>query len=245
MNPKPTVSVVIPCHNEEGSLPGLLGEIDAAFADGVWPMETVVCDDGSSDETWRVLQAARTKYPWLRAVRHDTNHGQSAAIWSGIRASRGEMIATLDGDGQSDPKDLLVLLEALTQEVACVCGDRSSRRRLSDGMIKRFVSRSANRTRRFFIGDPLTDGGCPVRVFRRDWWSVLPFFTGVHRFVPALIHGIGGKVVERPIDSRRRSAGTSHYGLFDRNGTIPDLLAVRWWIKRHRRPIIAQSLDGE
>lgn len=239
----PDVSFALPCHNEEGNLERLLDEIAETMAGLPHRFEVVVCDDRSTDGSWGLLGRLAADRPWLRAVRHGANAGQSAALWTAIGATRAPLIVTLDGDGQNDPHDLPAFFEALKDEVDCVCGNRRARRKEGDKPIKLAISRTANAIRKSVLGDPLSDAGCCFRLFRREALDGLPYFKGMHRFLPIMMTFHGRRVAEVPIGNRNRLAGESHYGFFNRAGVIRDLLAMTW-LKARVRPFAAvETLD--
>ncbi len=240
----PAVSVVVPVRNEAGNIDPLIDEIRAAL-DGGEPFEIIYVDDGSRDDTPARLSAAAAAGAPLRVYRHAASCGQSAAIVTGVRAASGQLIATLDGDGQNDPADIPALLERYRQERAAsetgvmVCGWRVERK---DTWIKRLSSRFANRLRQALLGDATPDTGCGLKVFARDDFLDMPRFDHMHRFLPALMIRGGGKVVSVPVNHRPRERGRSNYGTLDRawNG-IWDLIGVVWLKRRAKRPDVTDA----
>ena len=230
------MSVVIPAKDEAGNLPGLVTEIGAALAGR--PFEVLVVDDGSTDETGRVLaEMAAASAPWLRHIRHAQSCGQSASIRTGVRYARGRVIVTIDGDGQNDPRfipQMLSAMEADGGDVAMVAGERQGRK-ASWG--KRYGSRAANGLRRTLLNDGTRDTGCGLKAIRREIFLELPYFDGWHRYLPALVKREGGSVRYVDVVDRERVFGASHYGLWDRAAVgILDLFGV-WWLMRRRRRI--------
>lgn len=230
----PFVSIVIPCRNEAENLPILLGEIRAAMAGRDY--EVVVVDDGSTDETASVLarEAALPGFT-LRHLRHDRSAGQSLALRSGAIAARGEIVATIDGDCQNDPKYIPVLIDALVAagpETGIAAGQRLKRR---DSKAKQIASRFANWLRGSILKDNTRDSGCGLKAVRTDVMRRVPFFNGTHRFLPALVIQEGYKVTHCDVVDRTRRHGTSNYGILDRGlrGAL-DLFGV-WWLGRRRR----------
>ncbi|WP_431281075.1 glycosyltransferase family 2 protein [Humitalea sp. 24SJ18S-53] len=238
-DPAPLVSVVIPMKNEATNAGPLLAEIAAALGDT--PHEVICVDDGGSDGTDAVLAAAAAADPRVRAWRHATSCGQSAAIVSGVRAARGTWIATLDGDGQNDPADIPSLLARAQAEAGTTGGDvlvaghRVNRR---DTQVKRITSRLANRFRAWLLGDATPDTGCGLKVFPRRLFLELPAFDHMHRYLPALALRAGARVVSEPVNHRPRLRGTSNYGTLDRLlVAFMDLVGVIWLQRRWRRPV--------
>ena len=228
------ISIVIPCRNEAENLPPLLDEIEAAMAGRAF--EVIVVDDGSADATPSVLagQAASRPFP-VRHLRHEKSAGQSLAVRSGAWAARGDIVATIDGDGQNDPRYIPVLVDALRQagpEAGAAQGQRLKRR---DSKLKQWASRFANWLRNAILHDDTRDTGCGLKAVRTDVLRKLPFFDGTHRFTPALVIQEGYRVVHCDVVDRPRRHGKSNYGIFDRGlqGAL-DLAGV-WWLRRRRR----------
>ena len=231
----PLVSVVVPVRNEAPNIAPLVAEIEAALA-GV-PHEIVYVDDGSTDATGTELGIAARHAP-LRWLRHRASCGQSAAVVTGVRAARGQWIATLDGDGQNDPADiprLLARAEAEGGEIL-VAGWRTTRR---DSWVKRRSSRIANRIRVALLKDATPDTGCGLKLFPRELFLRLPAFDHMHRYLPALVLRQGGRVVSEPVNHRHRTRGVSNYGTLDRLAVaFFDLVGVIWLQRRWKRPVV-------
>jgi dolichol-phosphate mannosyltransferase len=236
----PLISVVIPVKNEEVTIPGLAAEIDAAFAGATFPWEAVWVDDGSTDGSLAAMRALPAPH---RFVQLDRNHGQSAAFMAGFEAARGTWVGTLDGDGQNDPADLRRQLDhALSSGADMVNGIRAKRK---DTIIRKISSKIANGIRNGLTGETVTDVGCSTRVVRRVALLRLPFFHGMHRFLPTLVRMKGFTIAEIPVNHRPRAGGTSKYGLFNRVfAATRDLLAVRWLISRNRVWEVAGTGEG-
>lgn len=220
----PALSVVVPLYNEEDNVVPLCEEISKAL-DGI-DFELVLVDDGSSDGT-----AGRVPdVPHVRLLELEKNTGQSAAMYVGIHAARGERIALLDGDLQNDPADIPKLLALLDEGADLACGYRAKRK---DTTFKRIQSRIANFVRSRFTGDGVRDTGCTLKAMRSPCREALVPFTGMHRFIPALIGGAGFKVVEMPVNHRARQHGVSKYGFGNRAITATtDMFGVKWLLSR-------------
>lgn len=235
-------SVVIPAHNEAKNLPALLSELEATMSQFAPSWELIIVDDASSDGTWDMLAARQQTMPQLRAIQLRRQSGQSAALAAGFKEIRGEVVITLDGDGQNDPHDIPLLLEALA-DVDCVTGCRTCRH---DSWGKKITSFCANSLRRYLLGDTIQDTGCSLKVFRAPCLASLKMFKGMHRFLPSLVTIEGYRVKEIPVSHRPRKEGASHYSLRNRGlSTIVDLLAVWWMKRRHIRLEIANRLPQE
>ena len=229
----PAVSVVVPVRNEAENVGPLTDEIAAAL-NGRWTFELIFVNDGSTDGTEAALAALKTGRPWLRQVKHESSCGQSAAVRSGVAAARAPLVATLDGDGQNDPSFIPALLSALEQgaNIGLVAGQRVGRR---SGGFKKFQSRIANGVRAAILRDGTRDTGCGLKAFRRDAFLALPYFDGLHRFLPALFRRDGYAIAYVDVIDRPRRHGVSNYGLWDRLWVgILDLAGVRWLIRRRK-----------
>jgi prepilin-type processing-associated H-X9-DG protein len=237
------ISIVVPVRNEAGNVGPLLAEIAAAMA-AEPAFEVVMVDDGSTDTTAEALRELRRVHPFLRGVRHATSCGQSAAIRTGVRQARGEIIVTLDGDGQNDPAYVPRLVEALETggaRTGLAAGQRLGRR---DTGFKRWQSRAANRIRAFVLSDGTRDTGCGLKAIRRPVYEALPYFDALHRFMPALVRREGFDIVYVDVVDRPRHSGRSNYGFFDRLWVgILDLAGVWWLIRRRRTVPVVMEMD--
>ena len=236
------LSIVVPVNDEAENVVSLAREIAAAVATD--PAEIIFVDDGSADGTAENLTALKSEIPALRIVQHDRNMGQSRAVRTGVQAASGEIVVTLDGDGQNDPADIPKLVAALgnpdTDGIALVSGVRVDRR---DSPNRRVASDVANRFRRWILRDTATDSGCGIRAFRRRAYLALPYFDHMHRFLVALMlrEGYGVRYVE--VNHRPRRYGQSKYSNLQRAlvGVI-DTFGVRWLQKRFRGPVESKEI---
>ena len=231
----PAVSVIVPVRNEADNIAPLVDEIAAAL-DKNLAFELIYVNDGSTDRTQAELIRLMASRPWLRQIRHEISCGQSAAVSSGVIHARAAIVVTLDGDGQNDPAFIPALLEAMTKapHIGLVAGQRVGRQATG---FKKFQSRVANAVRSAVLRDGTRDTGCGRKAFRRDLFLRLPYFDGLHRFLPALVRREGYAIGYVDVVDRPRRAGTSNYGMWDRLWIgILDLLGV-WWLIRRRRHI--------
>lgn len=231
---EPSLSVVVPVHNEQDNIAPLVGEIVAALR-GRIAFEIVYVDDASRDGTADALRAAMRATPELRALRHQQQAGQSTAVRNGVKAARAPWIATLDGDGQNDPADIVKLIVARDQAASHIklfAGWRVNRR---DSFSKRISSRIANAVRGRLLKDATPDTGCGLKLFERAAFLELPYFDHMHRFLPALIHRSGWQTLSVPVNHRPRTAGISKYGMWNRLWVgIADIQGVAWLARRAR-----------
>src|SRR5882724_4933031 len=225
----PEISIVVPFHNEGPNVLPLVRAVFTALSKETAGIELLLIDDGSADDTWERMLESQRADSRVRILRHGRNAGQSAALWTGFRASRGKVIGTLDGDLQNDPADLPGMLAELAN-CDLVCGVRTRR---MDNLVRRLSARIARLARKLALGVDFRDTGCNLRVFRRGILQTLPAFNGVHRFIPILAQSGGALVREIPVAHHPRTAGKSNYGVWNRLGRgIYDLLMVRWLLKR-------------
>ena len=240
MTATPQLSVVVPVFNEQDNVGPLLREILAALR-GKVDFETIFVDDNSRDGTLAALQALKAEAPELRVLHHERQSGQSTAIRTGVKVARGAWIATLDGDGQNDPADILKLLaarDAGDPQTRLFAGWRVDRK---DTASKRWASRWANRIRQRLLHDDTPDTGCGIKLFERAAFLDLPYFDHMHRYLPALMQRAGWKTVSVPVNHRPRTAGVSKYNNLNRALVgIRDLRGVAWLITRSRRTAVEE-----
>ena len=229
----PEVSVIVPLFNEEGSIAQLQMELESALKET--SHELVFVDDGSSDRTIERIKRA----PWVHILEFEKNTGQSAAMYAGLMAANGKVLVLIDGDLQNDPHDIPRMLAEIDHGADLVCGYRLKRR---DTWFKRIQSRIANRVRSRFIGDSVRDTGCTLKAMRQECREALIPFHGMHRFIPALIKGLGYKITEVPVNHRPRRHGASKYNFGNRalRATI-DMFGVRWFLDRQIKFAIKET----
>jgi dolichol-phosphate mannosyltransferase len=227
----PAISVVVPVKNEASNIAPLVAEIAAALQDRAF--EIVYVNDGSKDATEAELLGLMAQSPWLRQIRHNESHGQAAAVRTGVAMARAPIVVTLDGDCQNDPAaipTMIAMLEAGAPRLGLVAGQRTGRKAT---VFKKLQSRIANGVRRAFLKDGTRDTGCGLKAFRRDVFLSLPYFDGLHCFLPALVRREGFDVGYVDVLDRPRTRGLSNYGLWNRLWVgIFDTVGVLWLIRR-------------
>jgi dolichol-phosphate mannosyltransferase len=239
------LSIVIPAKNERQNVKPLVNEIIAALKD-VATFEILYIDDGSEDDTYAEAKDMRVeKFTALRPYKHSFSVGQSGAIRTGVSKATGDLIVTLDADGQNDPADIPLLLAAALQlpkgSDFCVAGYRKHRK---DTPWKRFQSKIANRVRGYLLGDNTPDTGCGLKIFPRKTFLDLPYFDHIHRFLPALIKRLNGTIVVVEVSHRDRQFGQSKYNMLGRLGVgVIDMLGVMWLQRRYKASEVIDDLD--
>jgi glycosyltransferase involved in cell wall biosynthesis len=236
-----TVSVVVPVKDEAENVAALAREIAVAMKTEP-DHEIIFVDDGSGDATAAALTALKSEIPHFRPLRHGRNLGQSRGIRTGVRAAKGDIIVTLDGDGQNDPADIPALLRILRGDpkLGLVSGVRVKRK---DTASRRLASKLGNGLRGALLKDGAADTGCGLKVFYRDAFLELPYFDHIHRYLIALVQREGWKVAFTPVNHRPRLAGRSKYTNLGRLlVSVNDLLGVRWLQRRHGGAVQTEEL---
>jgi len=219
------ISVVVPVYNEEGNLPILIPKLVEVLKGLERSYEMIFVDDGSSDESRRILGEMTLQYPSLRILRFRVNRGLSAALLAGMREARGGIIVTLDSDLQNDPADIPKLLEYLDR-YDMATGWRQKRR---DTWLKKISSKIGNAIRNLLSGENIRDSACTLRAFKKDCIIGIPVFNGMHRFLSTLVKMGGYRIIEVPVSHHPRRFGRSKYNIRNRMlKSFIDLLAVRW-----------------
>jgi glycosyltransferase involved in cell wall biosynthesis len=231
--PAPSLSVVVPVYNEAGNAGPLCEEICAVMTAIGRPFEIIFVNDGSRDTTLDELLQQATCAPRLRILDLDGNFGEAAALCAGFRAARGDLVITLDGDGQNDPRDIPRLLAPL-ERTGCqvVSGWRQQRQ---ERLWRRVLpSRLANQLIATVTRIPVHDNGCGLKAYRRSVVQQAALPRGMNRFMPAILGVTAAEVAEVPVNDRRRQYGRSHYGFSRILVVVRDVLAVRFIIARRR-----------
>ncbi|MEL6323862.1 MAG: glycosyltransferase family 2 protein [Pseudomonadota bacterium] len=252
----PTLTILIPFYDEAGNVLPVLEEVFSVL-EGI-PFDVVAVDDASEDATPSELAEAMMRWPEQLSVRtHVERAGKSAALMTGLAIARGSWVQLLDGDGQNDPADTRRVWDTLIADrtydhipvgaepmrLGLVAGRRTSR---NDSGFKWVQSRIANGIRRFALGDDATDSGCGWKLIRTEAFRQLPYFASMHRFLPALVKRAGWRVIEEPVNDRKRLAGQSKYGFLGRAGAgLIDLFGVMWLVQRGRRGVAREWLESE
>jgi len=222
--PEPALSIVVPVYNEEGNVAPLHAELTRVATAIGRPYEILFVNDGSRDGTLARLEALRAVDPHLRIVELDGNFGEAAALSAGFAHARGEVVVTLDGDGQNDPADIPRLLAELGPGIDAVSGRRGERKEAFWSRV--LPSRIANWLIVRATGVPVYDCGCGLKAYRGSVVAGARLPRGMNRFLPAILGVPADRVREVAVNDRRRGSGQSHYGLSRTFVVLRDLLAL-------------------
>jgi len=235
----PTLSVVAPLYNKTENVRPLVEWILQALESYVGTFEVILVDDGSRDGTWNEVRAAAID-PRIRGLRLGANVGQTAAMMAGFDNSRGEVIVSLDGDLQNDPRDIPALVSKLSEGYDLVCGWRQSRK--DKLLLRKVPSWLANRLIRGLTGVPITDNGCSLKAYRRDLLRRISLYAEQHRFIPALSASVGARITEMPVRHHARRFGESKYGISRTLKVLVDLITLKMITTFRSRPLLGFGL---
>jgi glycosyltransferase involved in cell wall biosynthesis len=228
------ISVVIPVRDEEQSVGPLLSELATALEPLEQPWEAVFVDDGSTDGTYAALARLHAAHDNVRIVRLRRNFGKAAALQAGFAQSAGDVVVTIDGDGQDDPSEIPRLLVKLDEGFDLVSGWKTRRR---DPLTRRLLSKIFNGVTSRLSGLRLHDMNCGLKAYRAEVVRGLRLYGELHRFVPVLAHYRGFRVAELPVNHRPREHGRSRYGMERYVRGFLDLLTVTFMGRYRHRPL--------
>jgi glycosyltransferase involved in cell wall biosynthesis len=237
------VSVLVPLLNEEESVSHLVDAVRDALA-GLAGWELILVDDGSTDRTRDIVALIAGDDPRVRMVALARNYGQSTAMQAGFDHARGEVVVTMDGDLQNDPRDIPMLLEKLSEGYDLVAGYRI--RRQDKFVTRKIPSWIANRIIRWITGVPIRDNGCSLKAYRKELLGGMRLYSEMHRFIPALAASTGGaRIAEVGVRHHPRVHGHSKYGLARIFRVLADLLTIKMIRSFRLRPLLMfASLAG-
>ena len=233
------ISVVIPIYNEEGNIISLIEEL-LPIVDEIGGGEIIIINDNSNDSSKDlVLNKKDSNKTKIKLLSHVKQFGQSAGLLTGIKFASNNLIVTLDGDGQNDPKDIISMMETWKasekSKELLIIGHRVDRK---DTRSRRYASLLALKVRKFILRDSTPDSGCGIKIFSRNLFLSLPYFDHIHRFLPALTRRQGGVVISHAVSHRNRLSGVSKYSNLQRFKVgVVDLFGVSWLIKRSSFPV--------
>ena len=230
------LSIVVPLYNEEESVAAMHDAIDSAMSGFERTYEILFVDDGSRDRTFELARELAKNDPNLRVVRFRRNYGQTPAMAAGIDLAQGDVIVTMDGDLQNDPRDIQNLVEHLDKGYDIVVGWRHNRQ---DKLITRKIpSKIANWIIGKITGVPIKDNGCSLKAYRANVIKNIPLYSDMHRFIPAMASLAGSRVAEVKVRHHARQFGESKYGLGRIYKVLVDLLSVKTIVSFSNRPIL-------
>ena len=236
------MTIIVPVYNEEDNIGSLEKRLGDYLKKAVRKSCVLFVNDGSKDKSLALIKEVCRRHPDFFYVSLGKNSGLSAAMKAGIDEAESEYIGYIDADLQTDPDDFNLLLSHIEGN-ALVMGIRANRK---DTPFKKLQSKIANGFRRMMTGDGAKDTGCPLKVMRTDYAKRIPFFTGLHRFLPAMILLQGGKYEQVPVRHYPRMAGVSKYHLWNRLvSPFIDCFAYRWMRSRYINYSIAESNIGK
>ncbi|MDF2158505.1 glycosyltransferase family 2 protein [Algoriphagus sp. CAU 1675] len=225
------ICIIIPVYNEEEAIPGLLDAFIPYFKETTLEAQVLVVNDGSKDSSLDRIRELCRQDSRFHYISFESNRGLSSAIKAGFDEAKTDWVGYIDADLQTSPMDFLKF-EPYLDSYDLVMGNRAANRK--DTLMKRFSSRFANWFRDSLLHDGVHDSGCPLKILRRDLAVSLPFFVGMHRFIPALVLMKGGKLIEIQVSHFPRTTGKSKFNLWNRLlSPLMDTLAVRWMMKRN------------
>ena len=234
------ISVVVPVFNEVQALACLIEKLDVALSEKyLGKFEVFLIDDGSTDDTNKVLTKKKMDFDWLKIITLARNYGQSTPLQAGFDFAEGEFIATMDGDLQNDPNDIPILIDLLERDkdIDLVSGWRKNRH---DATITRKIpSRIANSLISKVTGVKLHDYGCSLKVYRNKIIKNIRLYGEMHRFIPAIAAEVGAKILEVPVQHHPRTTGVSKYGIDRTARVLLDLIWIKFSRKFIHRPIHA------
>ncbi len=234
--PSLDISVVLPVYNEQDPLPSVIPELSAVLRGLSRSYEIIAVDDGSTDNTVGVLRRLQEREPNLRIIQFRRNFGQTPAFQAGFDHARGEIIITMDADGQQDPADIPALLKKLEEgNYDLVNGWRQNRK---EPLTRKALSFLGNLVIANASAIRIHDRGCSLKAFRRDLAKQMNLYGELHRFLPEMANLIGARIGEAPVNDRPRKAGKSKYGAFSRAPRVLlDLLTVSFLLGYSHRPM--------
>jgi glycosyltransferase involved in cell wall biosynthesis len=238
LGPEPSLSVVAPLFNESQNVRPLVEWIGQALESYEGSFEIILVDDGSRDDTW--AQVCAVAGAQVRGLRLGRNVGQTAAMMAGFDHARGQVVVSLDGDLQNDPRDIPALIAKLEEGYDLVCGWR--RQRQDKLLLRKVPSWVANRLIRRLTGVPITDNGCSLKAYRRDLLNRIALYAEQHRFIPALSASVGARIAEMPVRHHARRYGESKYGISRTLKVLVDLLTLKMITTFRSRPLVGFAL---
>ncbi len=238
----PELSLFLPVLDEEENLRPMHSKIAAALDALGKTAEVIYVDDGSTDNSLKVLRDLADEDDRVRVISLRRNYGQTAAMSAGIDAARGEILIPMDADLQNDPADIIRLLDKLDEGYDVVSGWRKNRQ---DKLISRKIpSQIANRVISWIGGVHLHDYGCSLKAYRREVIQDVRLYGEMHRFIPIYASWAGARVTEIPVDHHARTMGKSKYGISRTVKVVFDLITIKFMAEYHTKPLYVFGAFG-
>jgi glycosyltransferase involved in cell wall biosynthesis len=230
------VSIVVPLFNEEESLPELSSWIKKVCTENSLSYEIVFVDDGSTDNSWKVISGLSSENPNIKAVRFNRNYGKSAALHTGFKKAEGEVVITMDADLQDSPEEIPGLRRMITDEgYDLVSGWKKKRH---DPVSKRLPSKFFNSTARYVTGIKLHDFNCGLKAYRKKVIKTIEVFGEMHRYIPVIAKKAGfTKIGEKVVNHSKRKYGYTKFGLERFTNGFLDLLTILFISRFGKRPM--------
>lgn len=224
------LTIIVPIFNEEENIHEFEKEMDIYLKETPVASIVLFVNDGSTDKSQEMIEAICSKKADYHFIELAKNCGLSTAVKAGIDACETELVGYIDSDIQTKPIEFLKYFEFFP-EYDMVNGIRAKRK---DTIVKKMSSKIANNFRRAMINDGIQDTGCPLKIIKTEYAKKIPFFDGMHRFIPALLQLQGCKIKQIPVNHFERFAGTAKYHLWNRiKKPFFDTFAFRWMKSRY------------
>jgi len=228
------LSVIIPAYNEEKNIVPLYRELTNVLKKLGKDHEIILIDDGSRDNTFRIIESLNKKDKKIKVIKFRKNFGQTASLDAGFKKAKGNTIVVMDADLQNDPKDIPRLLEKLSKGYDVVSGWRYNRK---DGIFKRIVSKFANLFRVLLTKEKIHDAGCSLKAYKKECLKDLDLYGEMHRYITTTLSWKGFKIGEVKVNHRKRRYGKTKYGITRLIKGFLDLIVLKFWMQYSARPI--------
>jgi glycosyltransferase involved in cell wall biosynthesis len=235
------LSIVIPVYNEEDNVVVLYDEVKSALASLNMKREIIFVDDGSTDETFNKLNGIRLQDGDIYIIKFRKNFGKSAALNAAFERVKGEIVVTMDGDLQDDPKEIARFVDKLNEGYDLVSGWKYKR---NDPITKRFPSKIFNRLTSMLTGVELHDFNCGFKAYKKKVLENIHLYGEMHRYIPALAAWHGFKIAEIKVEHRQRKHGKSKYGFTRLIKGFLDLITVKFLTSYSSRPLHVFGIPG-
>jgi glycosyltransferase involved in cell wall biosynthesis len=230
------LSIVIPLFNEDESLPELHAWITRVVAEMKIAYEIILVDDGSKDDSWKVIEEIASKDKQVKGIRFRRNFGKSAGLFCGFEAAEGEVVITMDADMQDSPDEIPELYRMIREEKFDMVSGWKKRR--YDPISKTIPSRFFNASARVFTGIKLHDFNCGLKAYRKELVKSIEVYGEMHRYIPVLAKQSGfTKIGEKIVQHRKRQYGVTKFGLERFVNGFLDLLSILFVTRFGKKPM--------